>query len=58
MYRTVDGEEAAYWDAEQKAWVVENDFSKAIQEAVQVATKEVAPDLVTLPVPAPREVQL
>jgi hypothetical protein len=57
-YRTVDGEEAGYWDAEQKAWVVDNDFAKAIEKAVQVATKEVAPDLVTLPVPAPREAQL
>jgi hypothetical protein len=58
MYRTTDGEEAGYWDAEQQAWVVDNDFAKAIEKAVQVATKEIAPDLVTLPVPAPREVQL
>lgn len=58
MYRTADGEEAGYWDAEQKAWVVNNDFSKAIEKAVQVATKETAPDLVTLPVPAPKEVPL
>jgi Protein of unknown function (DUF3450) len=58
MYRTVDGEEAGYWDAEQKAWVVNNDFGKAIETAVQVATKETAPELVVLPVPAPKEVQL
>jgi hypothetical protein len=58
VYRTADGEEAGYWDAEQKAWVVDNDFAKAIEKAVQVATKEIAPDLVILPVPAPREVQL
>jgi len=57
-YRTLDGEEAGYWDAEQKAWVVDSDLAKAIHEAVQIATKEVAPDLVRLPVPAPREVQL
>jgi len=57
-YRTVDGKEAGYWDAEQKAWVIDNDFAKAIGKAVQVATKELAPDLVTLPVPAPNEVQL
>jgi hypothetical protein len=58
VYRTVDGEEAGYWDAEQKAWVVDSDLAKAIHEAVQIATKEIAPDLVILPVPAPREVQL
>lgn len=58
VYRTVDGKEAAYWDAEQKTWVIDNDFVKAVEKAVQVASKEIAPDLVTLPVPAPREVQL
>jgi len=58
MYRTIDGEEAGYWDAEQKAWVVNNDFRKAFEKAVQVATKETAPELVILPVPAPKEVQL
>lgn len=58
VYRTLDGEEAGYWDAEQKTWVVDSDLAKAIHEAVQIATKEVAPDLVILPVPAPREVQL
>lgn len=58
VYRTVDGEESGYWDAGQKAWVVDSDLAKAIHEAIQVATKEIAPDLVILPVPAPREVQL
>jgi len=58
VYRTLDGEEAGYWDADQKAWVIDNDSAKAIEKAVQVAAKEIAPDLVILPVPAPREVQL
>jgi ketosteroid isomerase-like protein len=58
VYRTEDGEESGYWDAEQKAWVVNNDLVKTIERAVQVATKEIAPDLVFLPVPAPREVPL
>ena len=31
---------------------------KAFEKAVQVATKETAPELVVLPVPAPKEVQL
>jgi len=57
-YVTVDGEESGYWDAEQKAWVVDNDLANDIERAVQVASKEVAPDLITLPIPAPREVQL
>ena len=58
MYRTLDGEEAGYWDAEQKNWVVDNDYNKAIENAVLIATKQVAPDLVAVPVPAPQEVPL
>ncbi len=58
VYRTLDGEEAGYWDADQKAWVVNNGFAKTIEKAVQIASKEIAPDLVILPVPAAREVQL
>lgn len=58
MYRTADGEESGYWDAQQKKWVVANEYNKAIENAVLIATKEMAPDLVTVPVPAPQEVPL
>jgi len=57
-YVTKDGQEAGYWDMDQKAWVVDNDLTHDIEKALQVASKEVAPDLTILPVPAPREVQL
>ena len=58
LYRTADGEEAGYWDAQQKQWVVANEYNKAIEKAVLIATKELAPDLVEVPVPAPQEVPL
>jgi hypothetical protein len=58
LYRTADGEESGYWDAQQKKWVVANEYNKAIENAVLIATKESAPDLVTVPVPAPQEVPL
>jgi hypothetical protein len=58
MYRTADGEESGYWDAQQKKWVVANEYNKAIENAILIATKEMAPDLVTVPVPAPQEVPL
>ena len=57
MYRTEDGEEAGYWDSQQAQWVVENDYERLIERAVNMATKLVAPDLVVLPVPAPTEVR-
>ncbi|MGH8193888.1 MAG: DUF3450 domain-containing protein [Woeseiaceae bacterium] len=55
MYRTTDGSETAYWDADQGAWVVDSDFARAVEEAIEMAEESVAPDLVTLPVPAARE---
>jgi Protein of unknown function (DUF3450) len=58
LYRTADGEESGYWDAAQKKWVVANEYNKAIEIAVLTATKESAPDLIMVPVPAPQEVPL
>ena len=58
MYRTLDGEEAGYWDKNQNKWVVDNDYKKVIGDAILIARKELAPDLVTLPVPAPEEVRM
>jgi TolA-binding protein len=56
MYRTEDGEENGYWDAQQKKWVQDNDYAEAIETALQVAAKTKAPDLLAIPVPAPQEV--
>ncbi|MEX2122475.1 MAG: DUF3450 domain-containing protein [Woeseia sp.] len=55
MYRTTDGEETAYWDADAGGWVVDGDYTRAVEEALEMAEEAVAPDLVTLPVPAARE---
>jgi hypothetical protein len=52
MYRTTDGSETAYWDASQDKWVVDSDYSRYVEEAIEMAEEAVAPDLVTLPVPA------
>lgn len=58
LYRTADGEESGYWDAQQKKWVVENEYNKAIEATLLMATKEIPPDLTAVPVPAPQEVPL
>jgi hypothetical protein len=55
MYRTTDGSETAYWDADQGKWVVDSDYARAVEEAIEMAEEAIAPDLVTLPVPAARE---
>ncbi len=58
MYRTADGQEAGYWDAQQKKWIVANKYNKVIEKAVLIATKESAPELVLLPIPAPQDERL
>ncbi len=57
MYRTLDGKEAGYWDAQQKKWMADNDYNKVIEKAVLMASKETVPDLIALPVPAPQVAQ-
>jgi hypothetical protein len=57
MYRTLDGNETGYWDANQKTWVVDESYKEAVEEAIRVARRDGAPDLLTVPVPAPQEVR-
>jgi len=57
MYRTLDGSETGYWDADNKAWVVDESYREAVEEALRVARSDGAPDLLTVPVPAPQEVR-
>jgi chromosome segregation ATPase len=57
MYRTLDGDESGYWDATQKQWVDDSSYGDAIERAIRVAKKEIAPELLIAPVPAPVEVK-
>jgi hypothetical protein len=57
MYRTLDGSETGYWDAVNKQWVQDNSYAEAIEQALRVARAEGAPELLTIPVPAPQEIQ-
>jgi chromosome segregation ATPase len=57
MYRTLDGSESGYWDAVNKQWVQDNNYAEAIEQALRVARAEGAPELLTIPVPAPQEIQ-
>jgi hypothetical protein len=57
MYRTPDGKETGYWDAEKKSWVQDDGYARDVREALRVARKQGASDLLMVPVPAPRSVQ-
>lgn len=55
LYKTLDGGEAGYWNAENKSFVQDNSYIEAIDDALAVARQEGAPDLLRVPVPAPQE---
>jgi hypothetical protein len=56
LYQTLDGRETGYWDANARAWVVDNSYRQAVKEGFAIALKQGAPELLIVPVPAPREV--
>ncbi len=55
MYRTLDGKEIGYWDADGKAWIRDDGLAHVVREALRVAKQQGAPDLLFVPVPAPRQ---
>ena len=56
MYRTLDGSETGYWDAEKKEFVADPGYRDAIEHAIEIANGG-TPDLLTVPVPPPQEVR-
>jgi len=58
LYRTVDGTEAGYWDAEKQTWVADQNYNRVITEALSMARELTAPDLIRVPVPAAKETRL
>ncbi|HUE37895.1 MAG TPA: DUF3450 domain-containing protein, partial [Candidatus Binatia bacterium] len=57
MYQTPDGKETGYWDGGGKKWVVDDGYAHDVREAIRVAKKQGAPDLLWVPVQAPTTVQ-
>lgn len=52
-YQTLDRSETGYWDKQKHQWQVGNDYRDAVAEAIAVANKQAAPDLMEVPVTAP-----
>lgn len=51
IYQTLDGDEAGVWDNNKKTWVeLPGSYAKGIQQAIRVARKQQAPDLLALPI--------
>lgn len=56
LYLTADGTESGYWDMEKGDWVVDNRYQTIVSKALRMARKELAPDVIEVPVPAAKEV--
>lgn len=57
-YQTLDGGEQGMWDQEAKQWVVlPESYRNQIRQAIAVARRQAAPDLLVLPVSAPESAQ-
>jgi septal ring factor EnvC (AmiA/AmiB activator) len=56
LYQTLDGDETGFWNAETKEFVEDSGYDHAVTHAIKVARKQVAPDLLIAPVPAPQEI--
>lgn len=52
-YQALDRKSAAYWDSQQKAWVTTDAAQRrAIQRGLRIASQQLAPELLELPVAA------
>jgi len=57
-YRSLDGGETGIWNQATKSWDnISGEYTKAIRDGLRIARKEAAPDLLTLPIPAPEAVK-
>ncbi|MDG2050834.1 MAG: DUF3450 domain-containing protein [Myxococcota bacterium] len=56
MYQTPDGSELGTWDQEQGRWVtLPDDYRDSIRKGIRIARKQAAPDMIRVPVSAPKE---
>ena len=53
MYQTQDGALSGVWDQEARRWEEADAYKNQIKAGLKIANKQVAPDLLLLPVPAP-----
>ncbi|MEP1214796.1 MAG: DUF3450 domain-containing protein [Marinobacter sp.] len=58
MYQTEDAQRSGLWDQGKRQWMpLPDQYRSPIKEGLRIARKEVAPDLLKLPVPGPEAAQ-
>jgi hypothetical protein len=56
LYQTLDGEEVGAWDQSEKRWVeLPSSYSDSIRKGIRIARKQLAPDMIRVPVAAPED---
>ena len=56
-YQTLDGLEIGFYDNTKDQWVeLDDEFRQPLDRAIRIARKQLPPDLIRLPVPAPENV--
>ncbi|HJP04663.1 MAG: DUF3450 domain-containing protein [Gammaproteobacteria bacterium] len=53
LYQTEDGAISGVWDQKSRSWKEADDYKNEIRAGLKIAKKQVAPDLLLLPVSAP-----
>ena len=57
IYQTLDGKKTGFWNLNKKEWMsLPRSYKKSVTKALRVARKQIAPDLLKLPVFTPKEV--
>jgi hypothetical protein len=55
-YMTLDGLEIGYWDNSEDKWIVlDDEYRQSLDRAIRIARKQLPPNLIRLPIPAPEE---
>ena len=55
-YMSLDGLDIGYWDNAQDKWVpLDSEFRQPLDRAIRIARKQLPPDLIRLPIPAPED---
>jgi hypothetical protein len=55
MYQTLDGDETGFYNADDKKWEKDNSYADGVGRGLKIARKQIAPDLLVVPVQAAKE---
>lgn len=59
LYQTLDGKETGTWDHRERKWtVLPAEFRTPVAEGIRMARKQVAPNLIRVPLPAAEAVEM